>query len=119
MSHMLHVTCQTCYMSHVKHVTCHKYQVSKKFTKDPVCYIFLESSCKNQFNCRDKYVTCHMSHMLHVTNIKLQRILPNSPCVIYFWKVHTKFSSMVMIKISHDTYVTYMLHVTNIKLQRS
>ena len=63
-----------------------------------------------------------MSHMLHVTNIKLKGTLPNTPCVIYFWKCYAKFSAMVMIKKSHVTYVTcpmsHMLHVTNIKLQR-
>ena len=62
-----------------------------------------------------------MSHMLHVTcytcymsQIKLQRILPNTPCVIYFWKAHAKSSSMVMTNTSHVTYVTchmsHMLH---------
>ena len=107
MSHMLHVT---------SHVTCHKFQVAKKYTKDPVCYTFLESSCKIQFNGHDKYVTCHICYMLLVTNIKLKRMLPNTSCVIYFWKAHAKSSLMVMIKMSHVTCVTchmaHVLHVT-------
>ena len=115
-----------CYMSHV----------TKNFSKYPMSYIFLESSCKIKFNGHDKkchmshvlhftshtcymshftYITCHRSHMLHVTNIKLKRTLSNTPCVIYFWKFHTKFSAMVMIKTLHVTYVTcpmsHMLHV--------
>ena len=67
------------------------------------------------------HVTCYMSHMLHVTNIKLQTILPKTQCVIYFWKAHVKYSSMVMMKTLHVICVTchmsHMLHVTNIKLQ--
>ena len=49
-------------------------------------------------------VTCNMSHMLHVTNIKLQTILLKTPCVIYFWKAHVKYSSMVLIKALHVTH---------------
>ena len=67
-------------------------------------------------------VTCNMSQMLHVTNIKLPRSLPNTPCVIYFWKALAKSSSMVKQKTSHVACVTchmsQMLHVTNIKLLR-
>ena len=98
-----------------------------KFTKDPMCHIFLESSCKIQFNGHDENIACHMcymSHMLHVTNIKLQTILPMTQCVIYFWKAYTKYSSMLIIKTLHVTCVTcvtcnmsHMLHVTNIKLK--
>ena len=93
----------SCKKNHVTCVTCHKYYVANNFTKDPMCYIFLESSCKIQFNGHAKKshvtcVTCHMSQMLHVTNIKLPRILPKTPCVIYFWKALAKSSSMVMQK---------------------
>ena len=70
----------------------------------------------------DTSVTCHMSQMLHVTNIKLPRILPKTPFVIYFWKALEKSSSMVMQKTTHVTCVTchmsQMSHVTNIKLQQ-
>ena len=55
-------------MSHVTHVTCHKSQDTNNFTKDPVCHIFLESSCKIQFNGHDKNVVCHMCYMSHVTH---------------------------------------------------
>ena len=65
------------------------------------------------------HVTCHTCYMSQ--NIKLQTILPNTQGVIYFWKAHAKYSSMVMVKTLHVTYVTcnmsHMLHVTNIKLQ--
>ena len=39
---------------------------------------------KNPDQWSSKNVACHMSQMLHVTNIKLQRLLPNTPCVINF-----------------------------------
>jgi len=92
---MLHVTC---YMSHILHVT--KYQVTNM--------------------SHVTHVTCDMSHVTHVTCHKIQdtKILPNTQCVIYFWKAHAKYSSMVMVKTLHVTYVTchmsHMLHVTNI-----
>ena len=54
-------------MSHVTHVTCHKYQVTNYFTKDPVCHIFLESSCKIQLIDNDKKIACKGWYMLHVT----------------------------------------------------
>ena len=41
-------------------------------------------------------VTCNMSHMLQVTNIKLQTILPNTQCVIYFWKAHAKSKQTII-----------------------
>ena len=78
----------------------------------------MESSCRIQFKDHAK-----MSHvtLLHVTKIKLLRILPKTPFVIYFWKAYEKSSSMVMMKTSHVTCVTchmsQMLHVTNMKLQ--
>merc|ERR1712082_528363 len=96
MSHVLHVTCHKCYMLQI--LSC------QEFTKDPMCYIFLESSCKIQFNGDTKNitcVTCHMSQILHVTNIKLPRILAKTTCVIYFWKALAKSSSMVIQKTSH------------------
>ncbi len=46
MSHVLHVTCHTCYIK--------KYQLTNNFTKGPMCYIFLESSGKMQFNGLDE-----------------------------------------------------------------
>ena len=111
MSHILHVTCHKCYMSQIS--SC------KQFSNDPVCCIFLESLCKIQFNGHDKNVSCHMCNMSHVTyvtfkNINLQTSLPKVQCVIYFWKAHAKYSSMVMVKnvacnmcfISHVTHVT-------------
>ena len=59
------------------------------------------------------YVTCHMSHMLHVTNIKLQRTLPKTQCVIYFWKSHA-----ISMANGHDKNVAcgicYMSHVTHV-----
>ena len=58
-----------CYMSHVTDVTCHKYKVPDNVTKYPMCYIFLESSWKIQFNVHDKNVTCHMCYMPHVTDV--------------------------------------------------
>ena len=61
---MLHVTC---YMSHMLHVT--NYQVTNNFTKYPVCHIFLESSCKIQFNGHGKNVACHMCYKSHVTHV--------------------------------------------------
>ena len=91
--------------------------------------IFVKVMTPTNFLCRCQcnsmqcmlHVTCYMSHMLHVTNIKLQTILPMTQCVIYFWKAYTKYSSMVMIKTLHVTCVTchmsHMLHVTNINLQ--
>ena len=47
--------------------------------------------------------------MLHVTNIKFLRILPNTPCVLYFWKADAKYSSVVMQKrqMSHVLHVTF------------
>ena len=38
--------------------------------------------------------------------MKLQIILPNTPCIIYFWKADTKSSSTVMPNMSHVTQVT-------------
>ena len=90
-----------------------------------MCYIFLERSCKIQFNGHAKKshvtsVTCQMSQMLHVTNIKLPRILPNTPCVIHFWKPLAKSRSMVMQKTSQVTcgrcHMSQILHLTNIML---
>ena len=57
-------------------------------------------------------VTCNMSHMLHVTNIKLQIFLPKTLCVIYFWKVDAKSSLMVMLKTSHVTCITCITCIT-------
>ena len=88
--HAKNVTCHICYMSHVTNVTWHKYKVVIKFPIDPMCYIFLESWWKIQFNGHAKNVTCHMSQMLLVTNIRFQIMLPNTPCVIYFWKADEK-----------------------------
>ena len=74
--------------------------------KDPVYYIFFESSYKIQFNGHDKtlHVTCvtfQMSHMLNVTNIKLQMILPKTQCGMYFWKAYaTQFND-------HDKNIAY------------
>ena len=94
--------------------------------------IFVKVMTPTNFLCRCQcnsmqcmlHVTCYMSHMLHVTNIKLQTILPMTQCVIYFWKAYTKYSSMLIIKTLHVTCVTcvtcnmsHMLHVTNIKLK--
>ena len=116
----------TCHMLHVTHVTCHKSQVTNNFTNDPVCHIFLESLYKIQFNGHDKNVACDMCYMSHVTHVtchkyQLTKILLKTQCVIYFWKAHAKYSSMVMIKMLHVTYFTchmsHMLHVTNLKLQ--
>ena len=92
-----------------------------------MCHIFLESYYKIQFNGHDKNVACHMCYMSHVTHVtchkyQLTKILLKTQCVIYFWKAHAKYSSMVMIKILHVTCVTcnmsHMLHVTNIKLNK-
>ena len=101
----------TCYMLHVTHVTCHKYEVTKKFTKDPMLsYIFgklAENSSMIMIKTlHETCVTCHMSHMLHVTNIKLQTIIPKTQCVIYFWKAYAKYSSMIMLKMLHVICVT-------------
>ena len=49
--------------------------------------------------------------MLHVTNIKFQRMLPKTPCVIYFWKTYAKSRSMVMIK-NVTCHICYMSHIT-------
>ena len=77
----------------------------------------------NEMQCNAHYmshVTCNTCYMSQ--NIKLQTILPNTQGVIYFWKAHAKYSSMVLVKTLHVTYVTchmsHMLHVTNIKLLR-
>ena len=114
---MLHVTC---YMSHMLHVTNIKLQTILPMTQ---C---MESLYKIQFNGHDKNVACHMCYMSHVTHVtchkyQLTKILLKTQCVIYFWKAHAKYSSMVMIKMLHVTYFTchmsHMLHVTNLKLQ--
>ena len=79
-----------------------------------------------QFNGHDKNIACYMCYMSHVTHVtchkyQLTKILLKTQCVIYFWKAHAKYSSMVMIKMLHVTYFTchmpQMLHVTNLKLQ--
>ena len=57
------------------------------------------------------HVTCH-----NATNIKLQTILPKTQCVIYFWKAHAKYSSMVMIKTLHVTcHTCYMSQISSYK----
>ena len=108
------------------HDMCHKYQVTNNFTKDPLCHIFMESSSKIQLNGHDENIACHMSYMSHVTHVTSHKyhvtnILPKTQCVIYFWKDHVKYSSMVIIKMLQVTCVTcnmsHMLQVTNIKLQ--
>ena len=91
---MFHVTYITCHISH-------KYQVTKKFSKDPVCHIFFESSCKIQFNGHDENVAYHMCYMSYVTHVTCHKfhvtnILPKTQCVIYFWKSHVKYSSTVI-----------------------
>ena len=58
-------------------VTCHKIS-SYNFTKYLVCHIFLESTCKIQFNGHDTNVACHifyMSHVIHVTCHKYKHVL--------------------------------------------
>ena len=67
------IACDICYMSHVTHVTCHKSKVANNFTKDPVCYIFMENSFKIQYNGHDKsivynvlHVTCHTCYMSQI-----------------------------------------------------
>ena len=76
-----------------------------------------------QFNAMQcmLHVTCHMSHMLHVINIKLQKFYSRPNVVIYFWKVHAKYSPMVMIKNitchSVPCHLSQMLHVTKINFQ--
>ena len=60
-------------MSHVTDVTCHKYKVPDNDTKYPMYYIFLESSCKIQFNDPDKNVTYHMCYMSNVTDVKCHK----------------------------------------------
>ena len=117
--HAKNVTCHMCYMSHFTNVTCHKYRVTKNLTKYPMCYIFLESFCKILLNGHAKTphvtcVMCHMAQMLHVTKIKLPRMLPNTPCVIYFWKADAKSSSMVQFSSNVIYDMCYMLHVTNV-----
>ena len=69
------------------------------FTNDPVCYIFMESSLNMQFDGHGLNIMYYMSHMLHITNIKLETILPNTPCVIYFWKAHI---SLILVKTNSD-----------------
>ena len=113
MSHVLHVTCHTCYMSQIS--------TNKNLTKDPMCHIFLESSCKIQFNGHDENIACHMCYMSHVTNINLQTILPMTQCVIYFWEAHAKYGSIIITKkyknkgsvISGLLYGIYVLDIHN------
>ena len=100
MSHVLLVTCNTCYMSQTS---------TKKYTKDSVCQIFMDSSCKIKFNGHDKKIACHLCYMSHVTHVTCHKyyvtnILPKTQCVIYFWKAHVKYSSMVLIKALHVTH---------------
>ena len=45
------------------------YQVEKNVTIDPMCYIFLESWWKIQFNGHAKNFTYHMCYMSHVTHL--------------------------------------------------
>ena len=56
--------------------------------------------------------------MLLVTNVKLQRILPKTPYIIYFWKADAKSSSIFMLKMAHVTcftcHMSQMLHVMNL-----
>ena len=109
--HAKNVTCHMCYMSSVTHVTCHKYKVEENVILDP-CVIYFwkaDGKCSSMVMLKMSHVTCitcHMLEMLHVTNIKLQRILQNIPCVIYFCKADSKCSSMVILKTSHVTCVT-------------
>ena len=114
MSHVLHVTCHTCYMSQIS--------TNKKFTKDPMCHIFLESSCKIQFNGYHKNVACHIFYMSHATNVTCHKSqvannFPMTQCVVYFWKAYEKYSLMVMIKMFHVTCVTcHMSHMLYLKI---
>ena len=120
----LHVTYVTCHMSQMLHVTCHKSQDTNNYTKDPVCYIFLESSCKIQFNGHDKNVACYMSHVTchtcYMSQISTNKQFYQRPNVSYIFEklMQKKYSSMVMIKTLHVTCVTihmsHMLHVMNI-----
>ena len=73
-----------------------------------VLYIFDKADAKSSSIVMQKMphvtsVICHMSHMLHVKNIKLPRILPKTQCVIYFWKADAKSSLTVMQKTTHAT----------------
>ena len=64
------IACGIHYMLHVTNLN--------NFTNDPVCYIFMESSLNMQFNGHGLNIMYYMSHMLHITNIKLETILPNT-----------------------------------------
>ena len=111
MSNVLHVTCHTCYMSQMTLEPC----ILREIWIDVywVCHIFFwkaHAKYSSMVIIKTLHVTCftcHMWHMLHVTNIKLQTILPKTPCVIYFWKAHAKYSSMVMKKLC----MSHVLHV--------
>ena len=95
--------------SHVTYVTCRKYQFAKKLTKDPVCYIFLESLCKIQFNDHDKNITCHICYMSHVTHVTCHK-----------YKVEKNFTKYSMCykflecscKIQWLKFMMKMLHMT-------
>ena len=114
------VTCQMYYISHVTNVTCHKYQVSKNFTKYPMCFIFLKSWCKIQFSGHAKMsdvtcVTCHISQVLLAINVK------DPMCYIYLesWCKHLFNGHDKKHHVTCDTcHVQQMLHDTNIKLPR-
>ena len=111
MSHVLHVTCHTCYMSQIS--------TNKNLTKDPMCHIFLESSCKIQFNGHDKNVACHIFYMSHVTHVTCHKsqvtnnFTQNPVCHIFLggsckiqFNCHVKNVTCHMFYMSHVTHIT-------------
>ena len=107
----------TCYMLHVTHVTCHKYQVAKNFTKHPMCYIFLESLCKMQFNGYDKNVTCHMYYMPHVTDVTCHKYkFPDN--VTKYPMCYIFLESPCKIKFNGNEKKRHMSHVLHVTCHR-
>ena len=108
-----------CYMSHVTHVTYHQYHVANILPKTQCVIYFWKAHVKYSSTVIIKMlhvtcVTCNMSHMLHVTNIKLhklQTILPNTLCVIHFWKDPAK-SKQTIIQHSITQHNTMQHNIT-------
>ncbi len=106
-------------MSQMLHVT---KKVANKFTKDPMCYIFLECCYKIQFNGHINIVTCHMCYMSHIRNVtchkyKVVNNFTKDPMCYIFLECSCKLQFN-----GHAKNVIYnmsqMLHVTNIRLPR-
>ena len=111
-----------CYISHVTNITCTIFQVVNQFKIDTMCYIFLESWFKIQFNGHAKDVTCHMCYMSNVTNVTchkyqvVNKFTIDTMCYIFLEKLcNIHFNVMLKCHTSHVLHDPYHKSIKVIK----